>query len=178
MGIYFPLSQPQTAPHSPKLHPSPTADACSLFPTGTCAPQISRASSPGADPPPPQPPITRGRSRASVSPPALQAGVTFSTKQGRKTLFRAKEFGDGPNPPLGRAEQGARPPFPASVSPVAARGDALGRFSCRTGELNRLSKAPRASVWGIFWLGDEPQPSQRGFFHLLWLLSRGKFPLG
>lgn len=80
-----PLSQPQTAPHSPKLHP--TADARSLFPTGTQAPQISRASSPGTDPPP-QPPSTRGRSRASVSPPALQAGFTPSppSKEGKHYL--------------------------------------------------------------------------------------------
>lgn len=84
-GDLSPLSQPQTAPHSPKLHP--TADARSLFPTGTRAPQISRASSPGTDPPP-QAPSTRGRSRASVSPPALQAGFTPSppSKEGKHYL--------------------------------------------------------------------------------------------
>lgn len=41
-----------------------------------------------------------------------------------------------------------------------------------------VSTAPRVSVWGILHLGDEPQPSQKGFFQLLWLSSRGEIPAG
>lgn len=103
--------QPQTAPHSQCPFPVPHGD------TGT--PNFQgilprRRSSPTATQHP--------RTEPCLSFPTRTPGWVhpFSTEQGRKTLFRAKYFGDGPDPLLGWAERGAHPPtlphFPPGTS--------------------------------------------------------------